>query len=102
MSRSLRGAAGSKPAIRKTWTPPSGSFAASHSAPPRMTSRRMLALLAGSAVMLVACDGASAPPARQLVRGADSAAPLEPERAVRQLVALFAARMRTVSLVAPD
>src|SRR6476661_3455089 len=87
---------------QKTCTPPSGSFPASHSASPRMTSRRMLALLAVSVVMLVACDGASAPPARQLVRGADSAAPLEPERAVRQLVALFAARMRTVSLVAPD
>jgi hypothetical protein len=62
----------------------------------------MIALLAGSTVILFACDGAAAPPARQFVRGADTASPLDPERAVRQLVALFASRMRTVSLVAPD
>ena len=59
-------------------------------------------LFVGSAVLLLACDGAPAPPPRQLAHPADSVAVLEPDRAVRQLVAVFGSRMRTVSLLAPD
>lgn len=67
-----------------------------------MNPRRVITLLVGGTVLLAACDRADVPPARRLARGTDSAAPLDPERAVRRLVTLFGARMRTVSLLGPD
>jgi hypothetical protein len=55
-----------------------------------------------AASMLAACARPDATPNGASARVADTAAPLDPERAVRQLVTLFGSRMQTVSLLVPD
>lgn len=68
-----------------------------------MSRRRLLTILTAGATLLAACDrpdvAAKAGSARSL---ADTAMTLDPERAIRQLVALFGSRMQTVSLLVPD
>jgi hypothetical protein len=67
-----------------------------------MNRRGPIPVLLISAALLVACGPPDATPAGASTRLADTAAPLDPDRAVRRLVTLFGSRMQTVSLLVPD
>ena len=66
-----------------------------------MTRRRLLPLLLVCTALLAACGRPDAS-AGGSSAVADTAAPIDPERAVRRLVTLFGSRMQAVSLLAPD
>jgi len=67
-----------------------------------MNRRRRIPLLLSCAALLAACGSPDATPRSAVARAGDTAAPVDPERAVRQVVTLFGARMQTVSLLVPD
>jgi hypothetical protein len=67
-----------------------------------MNRRWLIPILAACASMVAACGQPDAAADGRAVRTADSSASLDPERAVRRLVALFGSRMQTVSLLVPD
>ena len=66
-----------------------------------MNRRRLNLLWICVVALLAACAQPDAGAGRS-ARAADTTAPLDPERAVRQLVTLFGSRMQTVSLLVPD
>ena len=67
-----------------------------------MNRRRVLPILIVVVTLLAACDRTDAAAEAGSARAADTAATLDPQRAVRRLVTLFGSRMQTVSLLAPD
>jgi hypothetical protein len=68
-----------------------------------MNCRRLVPIVVACGALVTACGRPDAEAVGGSARAADSAAaPLDPERAVRRLVALFGSRMQTVSLLAPD
>jgi len=66
-----------------------------------MTRRRLLPFMMVCSALLAACGRPDAA-AGGTSAAVDTAAPLDPERAVRRLVTLFGSRMQAVSLLAPD
>lgn len=67
-----------------------------------MNRRGLIPMLIAGSMLVVACARPDAASNGASSRAADTAAPLDPERAVRQLVTLFGSRMQTVSLLVPD
>jgi hypothetical protein len=67
-----------------------------------MNRRGLGVVVVGVVTAVAGCGGAEAPPVRRLANAADSVASMDPEGAVRQLVARFGARMQAVALTAPD
>lgn len=67
-----------------------------------MYRRRRIPLLLAGAALLASCGSPDTTPGRAAPRASDTLAPVDPERAVRQLVSLFGSRMQTVSLLVPD
>jgi len=66
-----------------------------------MTRRRLLPFVLVCTALLAACGRPDAT-AGGSAAAVDTAAPLDPERAVRRLVTLFGSRMQAVSLLVPD
>lgn len=66
-----------------------------------MNGCRLSVVLLSTLALTTACGSADSVP-RNVSARADTLAPVDPEQAVRRTVRVFAARMQTVALLAPD